>query len=146
LPGVQGVLFLLVCCWLWFSCGTFASTSPTQCPRFEETFEGLLPATSIKMFSNQGAALRAMRWICFRPLANLGFVLWSTFGRASWFGLVIEACKTSRFPGLKPRLDGATVDWEDRESLWSSRALQTASHTRRPWSDTLMLTVCVYSL
>ncbi len=86
---VQCVLFLLIFFWIWRSFEAFAYATPTQCHRFSYPFQGLLTETLIEMFSNEDTHLIEILGTCFGPLANLFFLLWSTFGRTSWFGVII---------------------------------------------------------
>ncbi len=72
------------------------------------------------MFSNYNQNLLEILGEGFCPLAHVFFLLWGTFRRTSCFGLVIEANKTSRFPGVKPMIDSDTINLKNLQKLCSS--------------------------
>jgi hypothetical protein len=98
------------------------------------------------MFCNGGANLMEILGKGFRPLPNLHFLLWRTFGRTSLFGIVIQASKVSRFPRLKPMINGNTINLKNIRKLCGRMTLKTQEKTMYTLSDTMMLAVFVYSL
>ena len=143
---VSCLLFLLIFFWIWFSFETFASTSPTPCHRLSQTFQGCLPHPYVAMCSNADRHLLERLGACFGPRAHLGFLLWRTFGRTSWFGLLRQTSEASRCPGVAPMRDGKTIDLKHCHKLWSSMTLTTQAKTMGTLPDTMMLALFVYAL
>src|SRR5262245_5224566 len=104
------MFFLLIFFWIRFSFGDPTDSMPTKVPTFQHIFDGILTHVYAKLFLNQGPNLVQISGKVFSPLANLFLVLCSQFGGTSTSVALIQTTESTRFPGIKPMINGHTID------------------------------------
>ena len=96
------------------------------------------------MFEQMDHLLHILRMLCH---VVVYFLLFSVrqFGRASTPFMVIESCKTTRFPRIEPMIDRQTLHMKNIHKLCGSPASKAEKNTLGTLSDTMMLTLFITS-
>jgi hypothetical protein len=64
---------------------------------------------------------------------------------ASTAFMIIESCKMTSFPSIKPMIDRETIDIKDVHKISSCPTLKTEENTMSTLSDSMMLTLFIAS-
>src|SRR5262245_11184785 len=96
------------------------------------------------LFNQMDDLLHILRILCYVLVCFLLFFS-GKLGVPSTAFMIIESCKMTCFPCIKPMIDRQTINIKDVHKISGSPALKTEKNTMSTLSDTMMLTLFIAS-